>query len=178
MSEIELSKYLSFVLRHKPESIGLVLNSQGYADILDLISLSEKAGKHFSLEELENVVANNDKKRFTVINGINMIRASQGHSTNQVNIKMSAVIPPAMLYHGTALQFVASIRKEGLKPMKRHHVHLSQDKQVAMSVGIRHGTDVVILEIKAEEMHNRGYKFYMSDNKVWLTDNIPSTFIL
>lgn len=171
----KLSKFLSFVLRHQPASIGLTLSPQGWASIDDLIARSHAAGTRFSREDLLHVVANNDKKRFSLSDDGQRIRAAQGHSI-EVELGLSPQEPPAVLFHGTATRFLASILSEGLKPGTRRQVHLSADEATAHRVGQRHG-EPVILRIEALRMHRRGFEFYRADNGVWLTDRIPPEFL-
>ncbi len=132
-------------------------------------------GIHLDQSTLEEVVANNNKKRFAFSEDGSRIRANQGHSI-QIKLGYEAVEPPNFLYHGTATRFLESIEEGGLKKMKRHHVHLSQQKDTATSVGQRHGK-VVVLVVKAKEMHEAGHEFFVSENGVWLTDNVPVAFI-
>jgi putative RNA 2'-phosphotransferase len=172
---VETSKFLSFVLRHQPDAIGLVLDSEGWADIDALIAAAQKDGKRIDRALIEEVVATNDKKRFALSDDGLRIRAVQGHSSAQVEIRYVAVAPPALLYHGTASRFLVSIGQQGLIAGARHHVHLSQDEHTAMQVGARHGMPVV-LKVHAGRMHAQGFKFYQADNGVWLTEHVPISF--
>ncbi|MDO4434960.1 MAG: RNA 2'-phosphotransferase [Cardiobacteriaceae bacterium] len=170
------SRWLSFVLRHSPESIGIVLDSQGWVRVETLLTQARQHGKELSLHQLMNIVEQCPKKRFTLRcddNQILWIRAAQGHSTAQVNIKHQVKIPPMPLYHGTARHSLPSIMREGLKPMRRDYVHLSVDRESAQKVGARHGKPI-ILEVNTITMMAEGYKFYQSDNGVWLTDRVPT----
>lgn len=170
----KVSKFLSLVLRHKPDAIGLTLNAEGWASISELISKSQPQ-MPLTKELIEQVVTTSDKQRFKLSDDGLMIRANQGHSI-KVDLKLSPKEPPAILYHGTASRFMDSINQEGLKPGQRHHVHLSTDIATATAVGKRYGK-VVILEINAEAMNKQGYKFFLSDNNVWLTEKVPPEFI-
>ncbi|WP_264791997.1 RNA 2'-phosphotransferase [Aureispira anguillae] len=172
----KISKFLSLVLRHKPEVLGLVLDEQGWVKTQDLLEKMAQNGRTLSLEVLEEVVANNDKKRFAFNADHSQIRASQGHSI-AINLGYQAMKPPKVLFHGTALRFLASIRKSGLLKKNRHHVHLSQDMDTATTVGKRHGA-VVVLEVKALEMHQAGFEFFISDNGVWLTEQVPTEYLI
>jgi len=172
---IQFSKFLSFVLRHRPEEIGIKLDSNGWVSIADLLNACAAHGKPFSLEDLGNVVANNNKKRFALSEDGQKIRASQGHSID-IELGYDPVIPPELLYHGTATRFLKSIRREGLVKGSRHHVHLSADIGTALSVGSRHGK-AVLLKIRAGEMAKVGFAFYLSANGVWLVERIPFEFI-
>ena len=160
------SKFLSYVLRHEPQSIGLTLDSEGWADLDALIDGAL----------IQAVVASNDKKRFALSDDGKRIRAVQGHSTQAVAIAYEARIPPAMLYHGTATRFLASILAEGLRPGQRHHVHLSENLATATEVGRRYG-EPVILGVDADAMHAHGFAFFQADNGVWLTEQVPVAFL-
>jgi putative RNA 2'-phosphotransferase len=172
---VRISKFLSFALRHKPEQIGLRLSDSGWVSVEDLIVASRRHGVEFTLEELQNVVASNDKKRFSLSEDGLRIRASQGHSV-KVDLGYPPNIPPEILYHGTAERFLASIKQQGLLKGKRHQVHLSADADVAVRVGQRHGRPVV-LRIEAGRMHRDGFVFYLSANGVWLTEAVPVGYL-
>lgn len=172
----DVSKFLSYVLRHQPDAIGITLDREGWADIAALISAAVKAGKRLDREQIQRVVATNDKKRFAISEDGLRIRAVQGHSTESVDIRYEERTPPAHLCHGTATRFLASIRKEGLRPGSRQYVHLSQDAQTAMTVGQRYG-QAVVLDVNAGLMHEQGFKFYQAENGVWLTLRVPPEFI-
>ncbi len=171
------SKFLSFVLRHKPEAIGLELDTNGWAHLDELILKANASGEVNNLDRelIEEVVNTNDKKRFIIDDERQRIRANQGHSVN-VDLQLKPVTPPEFLYHGTATRFLDSILKVGLKPQKRQHVHLSEDIETATAVGQRYGKPV-ILTIKALLMHEKGFVFYRSENGVWLTDSVSIKFI-
>lgn len=169
------SKFLSLVLRHKPEEIDLQLDEQGWAPIDDLLRKMKKAGRKISRQELEQIVATNDKKRFTISKDDQKIRAAQGHSI-KVNLGLEPKIPPSELYHGTASATLDEIFKQGIIPGKRQQVHLSPDPSTAERVGQRHGKPTV-LRIDCIAMHEAGYKFYRADNGVWLTDTVPAEFL-
>ncbi|WP_257166386.1 RNA 2'-phosphotransferase [Bradyrhizobium sp. SRS-191] len=172
---VRLSKFLSLVLRHQPEAIGLVLDSQGWAVIDDLIARAVAAGTAFSRADLDHVVATSDKKRFTVSEDGQRIRAAQGHSV-AVELGLTSREPPAVLYHGTATRFVDAIMAEGLKPQSRQQVHLSADVATATNVGRRHGKPIV-LQVDSAAMHRAGLKFFIADNGVWLTDHVPPEYL-
>lgn len=168
------SKYLSFVLRHKPDSIGLQLDDSGWTLISELIS---KADKELNLTPslIRHIAATNDKKRFQISDDGLRIRASQGHSV-KVNLQLMPQEPPAILFHGTAKRFLGSIQKEGLKAGQRQHVHLSTDIGIAIAVGKRYGKPA-ILEVDAGAMHQQGYEFFLSENGVWLSKIVPPNFL-
>lgn len=172
----EVSKFLSYVLRHHPDAIGITLDREGWVDIASLISAAVKAGKQLDLERIQTVVATSDKKRFAISEDGLRIRAVQGHSTASVDINYVAKVPSEFLYHGTATRFMESIRKEGLLPGSRQYVHLSQDEHTARAVGQRYGKPVV-LKIKALLMHEQGFKFFQAENGVWLTPTVPREFL-
>ena len=172
---VQLSKFLSFVLRHKPDAIGLVLDPQGWASIGELIKKGNAAGTQFGREDLLHAVETSDKKRFSISADGLRIRAAQGHSV-AIELGLSAQAPPSVLYHGTATRFVESILSEGLKPQARQHVHLSTDGATARRVSQRHGKPA-IFKVEALRMHAKGFKFYLADNGVWLTDQVPLEFL-
>jgi putative RNA 2'-phosphotransferase len=172
----EVSKYLSYVLRHEPQAIGLTLDREGWASINALIEGAAQQGKVLDRALIERVVSTSDKKRFAISQDGSRIRAVQGHSTESVSISYEEKTPPEFLYHGTATRFLESIWKEGLKPGSRHHVHLSEDVQTATAVGQRYGKPAV-LEIEALRMQQQGFKFYQAENGVWLTEVVSVEFI-
>jgi putative RNA 2'-phosphotransferase len=172
---VDTSKFLSFVLRHQPDAIGLTLDSEGWVDIGALIAAAQKDGRRIDRALVDDVVATNDKQRFAISPDGLRIRAVQGHSSAQVAIAYPEKVPPEFLYHGTASRFLVSIGKKGLIAGARHHVHLSQDARTAMQVGARHGMPVV-LTVQAARMHAAGFKFYQADNGVWLTEHVPISF--
>jgi putative RNA 2'-phosphotransferase len=171
----KISKFLSLVLRHKPAEIGLSLDENGWAEVAGLIKKSAAKGRGFTFEELVEVVATNDKKRFGFDAAKTKIRANQGHSI-EVEIGFEEKAPPAVLYHGTAERNVASILENGLQKMARHHVHLSAETKTARAVGVRYGKPA-ILEIDTGKMLAEGFKFYVSANGVWLVDAVPPEFL-
>ena len=171
--DVRISKLLSYVLRHKPESIGLSLDANGWANIDELISKSSKV--RMTREDISRVVKNNDKQRFILSDDNEFIRANQGHSI-KVDLGLKPISPPDSLFHGTATRFWASIKTEGLQKMNRHHVHLSEDAETAAKVGVRHGK-LQILIVDSGAMAKAGHVFYVSENGVWLTENVPPQFL-
>ena len=171
----KISKFMSLVLRHKPETIGLQLDAAGWVSVSALLEGMRAKGKSLTREQLDEVVADNDKQRFEISDDGTLIRARQGHSV-EVALGYEEVEPPELLHHGTPTQFVASIREHGLNKQKRHHVHLHQDPNLASTVGSRRGTPVV-LTIESQNMAAAGHKFYVTENEVWLTDHVPPKFI-
>lgn len=173
---VKLSKFLSLVLRHKPETIGLKIDPQGWASVAELLNKVEASGRSLTLEKLKEVVRENDKQRFGFNEDFSKIRARQGHSL-AVDLQLVPQEPPTTLYHGTVNKNLASIKEKGLSRQSRQHVHLSADKATALAVGSRYGKPVV-LEIDAQEMNKKGHLFYLSENSVWLTDSVPHPYIL
>ena len=169
------SKLLSYVLRHRPDSIGLTLDDHGWADVGDLLACLAAQGKAIDRTLLEQVVAQNDKQRFAFSEDRSRIRASQGHSI-AVDLQLRAAEPPAVLYHGTASRFLKSILATGLRAGARHHVHLSADRDTATRVGARHGFPAVLI-VDAARMHADGIAFYQSDNGVWLTGDVKPAYL-
>ncbi|MDR1794209.1 MAG: RNA 2'-phosphotransferase [Erysipelotrichaceae bacterium] len=165
---VRLSKLLSLVLRHQPEKLGIEIDAQGYTDVEILLYKMQSAGWQIDREILDEVVSTNNKQRFAYDSTGTKIRASQGHSLH-VDLKYEPVIPPAVLYHGTGEKSLASILANGLSKRSRQHVHLCADIKTAIQVGKRHGPPVVLI-VQAKRMHENGYRFYLSDNGVWLTD--------
>ncbi len=172
---VSTSKFFSLVLRHKPETIGLELDEEGWADIETLLELAAAHGQRIDRATLDRVVETNDKKRFAISDDGQRIRASQGHSVD-VDLKMEPLTPPEQLFHGTVERFLALIHTDGLKKMSRQHVHLSADLETAAKVGGRRGKPVILI-VNAGAMHAAGHAFYRSANGVWLTDHVPSDFI-
>ena len=170
-----LSRFLSYVLRHNPDAIGLTLDRQGWAKVDELLERARAAGVPLDRATLRRVVAENDKQRFALSPDGERIRARQGHSI-PVDLDLPPVQPPEFLYHGTARRNLPSIRRQGLLRGKRHHVHLSPDEATALQVGRRHG-EPVVLRIQAGEMHRDGYRFYLTENRVWLTEHVPPRYI-
>ncbi len=173
--QTKLSKFLSLVLRHKPETIGLALDENGWAETDFLITAMQKAGYAIDLDILKEIVASSDKQRFKFKGDFTQIRANQGHSI-EVDLKFEARIPPEVLYHGTATKNLESIKQHGLLKQSRHHVHLSADAEKARTVGMRYGKPVV-LKIEAQKMFNDGITFYQSYNGVWLTEFVDARYI-
>ena len=173
-NEVKISKFLSLVLRHKPESIGLNLDNQGWADIGELIRCAHKRNQPLTINTIEDVVKNNDKQRFTISEDGKRIRANQGHSI-KVDLGLEEKEPPEYLFHGTATRFLDSIKEKGLKSSGRNHVHLSTDYTTAVKVGKRHGKPVII-KVDTADMFKNNYKFYLSENGVWLTESVPPVF--
>ncbi len=163
------------MLRHQPQTIGLQLTGQGWAVVDDLLEKMQANGTLLDKKTLQYIVATNNKKRFAFSDDGTMIRASQGHSI-KVDLSYTPVTPPDILFHGTAERTIFSILRDGLKKQQRQHVHLSADKETALSVGRRHGKPMV-LEIMAGKMHKDGYTFFRSENGVWLTEAVPTIYL-
>lgn len=165
---IRLSKRMSKALRHQPERVGLTLDPAGWVPVTDLL-----AALGISEAEMLEVVARNDKNRFTVVG--DRIRANQGHSV-EVDLGLPAAAPPDQLFHGTVAQYLDDILRDGLRPMSRHDVHLSPDRETARRVGARRGRPLV-LTVDAEAMHEAGHEFRLSANGVWLTQHVPASYL-
>ena len=172
---VTVSKFLAKHLRHTPEAIGLTLDSNGWADIGELLDASARAGFPFTATELDAAVHASDKRRYAFDADRRRIRALQGHSAD-VDLGLPPVEPPELLFHGTHGCALEAIRAEGLRPMGRHHVHLSGDRETARAVGARRGRPV-ILEIDAAAMARAGHVFFRAENGVWLTDAVPPAYV-
>lgn len=172
---IQTSKFLSLVLRHEPERVGLNLGDAGWIGVDELLVAVNQHGVSLTLDQLKHIVATSDKKRFAFSDDGLRIRASQGHSV-EVDLQYTPQTPPELLYHGTAIRFLDAIRKEGLHRMERHDVHLSAETKITLQVGGRHGKPV-LLTIRAGDMHRAGHVFRVSANGVWLVKHVPPEFI-
>ncbi len=175
INDIEVGRFISLILRHHPESVGITLDEHGWADTDILTERVARKWKGFSFADLERIVRENNKQRYSFNEDKTRIRANQGHSVT-VNMEFTPVTPPDILYHGTGEKSVDSILANGIQKMSRQYVHLSADYDTAVNVGKRHGKPVV-LRIAAGEMSRDGYRFYLSENKVWLTDFVPIKYI-
>ena len=171
----KLSKFLSLVLRHKPEQIGIALDEHGWANVNELIAGFNGSGREMTAEILAEIVATDNKQRYSYNDDKTLIRANQGHSI-PVDVELKEMDPPPFLYHGTAMRFVAQIMQEGLKPMGRLYVHLSKDIATARNVGKRHGSPA-ILKVDSSQMAVNGSKFYLSENGVWLTKYVDPKYL-
>lgn len=172
----KISKMLSLVLRHKPQTIGLELDAQGWAGTGELIEKMNQHGYALTPELLGQVVDTNDKHRFSFNGDRTRIRAAQGHSLD-VDLQLAPAVPPDYLYHGTGKQSVDSILATGLQRRKRHHVHLSADLETAVLTGLRHGTPKVFV-VRAADMIRDGYTFYRAENGVWLVGEVPTQYLV
>jgi len=170
-----LSKFLALVLRHQPETIGLQLDHAGWASVADLLDGCKNHGKPITRQQLRLIVETSDKQRFALSADGSRIRANQGHSVS-VELGYTAAQPPTVLYHGTATRFIDSIRSQGLLKQARHHVHLTESWDIAAAVGSRYGK-LCLLTIRAADMSRDGHEFFRSSNAVWLTDQVPATYI-
>ena len=172
---VKISKYLSKHLRHQPERIGIQLAPGGWVSVDELLAACKKHAFPINRIELNEVVVNNDKKRFSFDSTGSLIRANQGHSVD-VDLQLEPAIPPDMLYHGTGHGAVEAILQEGLRKMSRHHVHLSSDMATARKVGARHGRPEVFI-VDAAAMHKAGNTFYCSENGVWLVEYVSPQYL-
>lgn len=166
----KLSKFISLILRHNPDAANITLDEHGWADVEKLLSGMNDTGRRIDMEILEEIVAADSKQRYSFNQDKTLIRANQGHSI-PVDVELKEQEPPEFLYHGTAARFLDAIFNDGLKPMSRLYVHLSKDTETALKVGKRHG-DPVVLKIYSRDMYKDGYKFYLSENGVWLTEKV------
>ncbi len=171
----KISKFMSLILRHNPKVINIQLDKNGWASVEELIKGINKAGHKIDMDILEEVVATNNKKRFIFNEDKTKIRANQGHSID-VDVELKVTKPPSSLFHGTAVKYYDTIMKQGLQKRSRNHVHLSDNEETAITVGKRHGQPIV-LKIDSKTMYDMGYVFYLSENGVWLTDEVPLQFI-
>ena len=172
----ETSKFISLILRHQPEAIGISLDEHGWADVRELIEGINAAGNHqLDMELLEEIVRTDEKQRYSFNEDHTLIRANQGHSI-PVDVELEEKTPPAVLYHGTGERFTESINSRGLLPMSRLYVHLSSNLETAKKVGSRHGKPV-IYTVDCASMAADGYKFYLSANNVWLTKEVPAKYL-
>lgn len=170
------SKFISLVLRHDPQLIQLDMNQNGWVAIDQLISNAMRLKNiELSRQDIDTIVETNNKKRFTISDDGKYIRANQGHSIN-VDVELKEKTPPAYLFHGTATQFISPIKADGIKSMSRTHVHLSDSYETAVSVGRRHGKPYVF-GVDCASMITDGFKFYLSENNVWLTDEVPAKYV-
>lgn len=173
---VNLSRYISFILRHRPDTIGLSLDKHGYIDVQDLINgINKNSVFNIDLNILKFIVETDNKKRYSFSEDSTKIRANQGHSV-KVDLGLKEVKPPSILYHGTGEKYLESILKEGLKSKSRMYVHLSSDIDTAISVGKRHG-EPIVLGIDAERMYKDEYKFYLSENGIFLAESVPVKYI-
>lgn len=172
---VQVSKYLAKHLRHSPDRIGITLESGGWVDVDILIAACTAHGFPLTRAEIEHVVASNDKQRYAFDDTRRRIRANQGHSVD-VELDLPKAVPPDVLFHGTVERFLPAIRREGLRPMNRHDVHLSPDAETARRVGARRGKPV-ILEVDAAAMAADGHVFRVSANGVWLVRSVPPRYI-
>jgi putative RNA 2'-phosphotransferase len=173
--DTRLSKMLSRWLRHAPEAGGLTLDAQGWTEVDAVLAAFARAGAGCDRQRLRHIVATSDKQRFELSADAALIRARQGHSV-EVQLDWPRVDPPALLYHGTVERFLPAIRAEGLRPMRRHHVHLSPDIATATRVGARRGVPV-ILAVRAADLAATGQAFFLTSNGVWLTELVPPVFL-
>lgn len=174
-NDIKLGRFLSLVLRHDPSAAGLTLDPNGWADVKALIAGMKRSGRNINMNTLERIVRENNKKRYSFNEDHTKIRANQGHSIS-VDVELKEQIPPAVLYHGTAVGFLDGIMKNGLKRQSRRYVHLTEQKETALQVGGRHGKPVIIC-VDSAAMQQAGYTFWLSENGVWLSNDIPARYL-
>lgn len=174
MSLRDTSKFLSLLLRHKPQLVGLELDEHGWANVDDLIRRVSRK-RPLDRATLEQIVATDEKQRYSFSADGKLIRANQGHSI-PVDVELAELEPPLILYHGTGEKFSASIREQGLLKKSRLYVHLSSDIDTATKVGRRHGKPKIFL-VDSGKMFADGYKFFRSVNGVWLTEHVPAIYL-
>lgn len=171
-----IGKYIAYLLRHYPEDIGMQLDKNGWADTQELIVGIKKRYAGFNMYDLEEIVRTDNKQRYSFNEDKTHIRANQGHSVN-VDVELKEMKPPSVLYHGTGEKYVSSIDKNGLIPKGRLYVHLSKDTETATAVGKRHGKPIIYMVLSVK-MADDGYKFYLSENGVWLTKEVPIKYLV
>ena len=170
MNLTETSKFISVILRHKPETIGIALDEHGWANVDELLN-----GTKIDMATLEQIVNTDNKQRYSFNENKTLIRANQGHSI-PVDVELEETQPPEVLWHGTAKKYEYSIYNSGLIPKSRLYVHLSSDEENAVNVGARHG-EVLLFRVDAKALYQDGYKFYLSKNGVWLTKHVPREYL-
>jgi putative RNA 2'-phosphotransferase len=170
------SRFLSFVLRHNPDAVGIALDASGWAEIRELLERASRAGVPLDRETLTLIVDTDRKKRYAMSADGMLVRANYGHSV-PVDLGLDPLEPPGRLFHGTAERNLSAIRAGGLQPRRRQFVHLSKDAPAAAAVGRRHGTPVV-LGVRARQMHAGGHRFYRSESDIWLTKYVPPGYII
>lgn len=176
MNLTKVSKFLSLVLRHKPEEIGIRINEHGWTDVLELVENMTQRYPGFTLFDLEEIVRTDEKQRYSFSEDRTLIRANQGHSI-PVDLELEPIEPPEYLWHGTGMKYKESIEEMGLIPKSRRYVHLSGDVGTATDVGKRHG-ELCMYRVSSGEMHRQGFIFYRSVNGVWLTERVPVEYLL
>ena len=175
--KVSRSKFLSLVLRHKPEELEITLDENGWANVEELLQKLRLKDSSFNLTALEDIVATDEKCRYAFNEDRTKIRANQGHSIAG-DVELEETEPPEVLYHGTNYELESTLRQEGIRKMSRLYVHLSLDEQTALKVGSRRSKKPIILKIAAKQMYDEGFKFYLSKNGVWLTDYVDSKYII
>ena len=175
MTEKDISKFISLILRHKPETIGITLDEHGWANVEELLAGMNHAGTAIDMELLQKIVEEDEKRRYSFNEDMTLIRANQGHSV-PVDVELEEVVPPDYLYHGTGEKYMESIDIQGLIPKARLYVHLSEDSDTAVKVGRRHGKPI-IYRVKSREMYRDGFVFYRSVNGVWLAKSVPVEYL-
>jgi putative RNA 2'-phosphotransferase len=173
---VHISKFLSMILRHRPEEAGVTLDKNGWVDVDELINLcGENLGVNFTREQLRQMIAENDKPRFSFNEDETKIKANYGHSV-PVDLALEPATPPEILYHGTAIRFLDNIQKEGIMRRARNYVHLSADEETALEVGSRHGKPIV-LNVDTGKMARDGFTFFKTNENTWLTEKVPKQYV-
>lgn len=175
--KVNISMFMSKVLRHEPHIIGITLDENGWTNLDEFNVKLKKVFNNISIDKIKYIVDTDEKKRYSILD--NKIRANQGHNSKlKVNLEFNKVVPNKSLYHGTIDKFINSIKENGLLPQSRQYVHLSSSLKVAKNVAKRRINEgnIVIIEIDVEKMIKDGYDFYLSDNNVFLVKNIPNIY--
>ena len=173
---VTLSKFLSMILRHRPEEIAIMLDENGWVNIEELIELSGKnLGVNFTKDEIRQMMEENDKPRFSFNKDETKIKANYGHSV-PVDLALEPATPPEILYHGTAIRFLDNLQKEGIIRRARNYVHLFSDEDTALEVGVRHGKPIVLI-VKTGKMVRDGFTFFKTDDDTWLTEKVPKEYV-
>lgn len=175
MNLTNVSRFISLILRHKPETINIKLDKNGWANVQELIQGIQKQYSDFNFDTLKYIVDTDDKQRYSFSEDFSKIRANQGHSI-PVDVELKECEPPEFLFHGTGVKYTSSIDQQGLISKSRLYVHLSEDITTAINVGQRHGVPIVYM-VDAKRMFKDGYKFYLSNNNVWLTKEVPIKYL-
>lgn len=172
-----LSKFIALVLRHRAAEFGLALDPEGFVPVDELLGAMhrERGWSWVGREHLEEIIATQHKRRYEIVG--DDIRAIYGH-TLETAISYPQVTPPATLFHGTARRFLAAILRDGLKPMQRQYVHLTDDPQLAALTGKRRDPQPAILHVAAFRAHAEGVAFFRADNGVFLARAVPPAYLL
>jgi len=170
-----LGKFLSLILRHKPEVAGIKLDKNGWASVDDLIEGVTDKGREIDLPILEMLVATDEKQRYSSNDDKTAIRANQGHSV-KVDLELEPIKPPKILFYGTVDRYIESIMRKGLEPQSRNHIHLSETEASVFDEGERQN-DSIVFKIFSGAMYRDGHHFFQSANGVWLVEKVPNKYL-